>query len=468
MGETKIEWATHVWNPVRGCSRVSEGCRNCYAERMAARFSGNGFDGMTAESVKFQPFAGFAEMAKSGPRWTGKVELIESMLDLPLHWRKPRRIFVASMSDIFHDALTDAERDRLFAVMALASWHDYLDLTKRPENQLRYISDPNTPFRVLKAMDVIAVDFEMKGLKEEWRPVVEDKNYEVSNYGSVRRNGVVLAQAPHGNGYRQVAISTDGSPVSRLVHVLVLEAFVGSRPDSTIESAHRNGDRADNRLANLRWETKEGNMADAARHGTAGVWMKGRATLSAEQVREIRRRRALGEKLDDIAAAVGSNRKQVCAVALGKIFKSAPLAWPLPNVWLGVSVEDRKNKDRIDVLRQTPAALRFLSLEPLLGNLGELDLTGIGLCVVGGESGPGARPMRTEWARALRDQCHDAGVPFFFKQWGAWAPHPFNAEPGDQFQPPDHPMIRVGKRAAGRLLDGREWNEFPAETAVRR
>jgi protein gp37 len=151
--------------------------------------------------------------------------------------------------------------------------------------------------------------------------------------------------------------------------------------------------------------------------------------------------------------------------------------WPLPNVWLGVSVEDRSQRQRIDQLRETPAALRFLSLEPLIEDLGELDLRGIGFCILGGESGPGARPMRPDWARSARDQCVAAGVPFFFKQWGEWEPgvlgqratyyscaHGGVLMAGENVQRRDDGavrFVRVGKRAAGRLLDGQEWNELP-------
>lgn len=111
----------------------------------------------------------------------------------------------------------------------------------------------------------------------------------------------------------------------------------------------------------------------------------------------------------------------------------------LPNVWLGVSVEDKKyGVPRIEHLRQTPAAVRFLSVEPLLEDLGEIDLAGIDWVIVGGESGPGARPMKPKWAMSVRDQCHAARVPFFFKQWGG-----------------------VQKSKNGRKLDGRTYDDFP-------
>lgn len=149
--------------------------------------------------------------------------------------------------------------------------------------------------------------------------------------------------------------------------------------------------------------------------------------------------------------------------------------WPLPNVWLGVSVEDRARKCRIDVLRRSPAAVRFVSLEPLLEELGELELEGIDWVIVGGESGPDARPMHPAWPRAIRDKCAAVGVPFFFKQWGEWAPIPdhhvldgdiglrvsgrvngYASIHGDAVT-----MRRLGKKDAGAELDGRTWLEMP-------
>lgn len=122
MGQTTIEWTDATWNPTRGCSRISPGCERCYAERMAARFSGPG-----------EHFQGFARMSKGGPRWTGKVALMEHKLEEPLHWRKPRRVFVNSMSDLFHEKMSFEWVERVFGVMAQAQWHTFQILTKRPE-----------------------------------------------------------------------------------------------------------------------------------------------------------------------------------------------------------------------------------------------------------------------------------------------------------------------------------------------
>ena len=164
---------------------------------------------------------------------------------------------------------------------------------------------------------------------------------------------------------------------------------------------------------------------------------------------------------------------------------------PLPNVVLGVSVEDRSTMHRIDDIRATAAACRMISFEPLLEDLGKIDLTGISWAVTGGESGPGARPMHPDWARSIRDQCQAAGVPFFFKQWGEWVPWEEEQIPWVKAQngaamdgnllPDINGMSnakrwtdallyegdgwciheRVGKHRAGRLLDGRTHDEFP-------
>jgi len=128
-----------------------------------------------------------------------------------------------------------------------------------------------------------------------------------------------------------------------------------------------------------------------------------------------------------------------------------PKTHPLPNVWLGVTVCSPSEKSKIDILRQIPASIRFISFEPLLEDMGEIDLEGIGQCIVGGETGPGARPIKRRWIREIRDQCVSAGIPFFFKRYGNWwDKHRF---PGDF--PDDH----------GRLLDGKQWNQYPPKEA---
>jgi protein gp37 len=135
---------------------------------------------------------------------------------------------------------------------------------------------------------------------------------------------------------------------------------------------------------------------------------------------------------------------QILTKRSARLRELAPrLPWPA-NVWMGVSVEYQRWTVRIDDLRETPAHVKFLSCEPLLGEL-RLDLTEIDWVIVGGESGHGARPMHADWARDIRAQCQDAGVLFFFKQWGAF----------------DEDGVKVGKKSAGRILDGETWDDLP-------
>lgn len=337
MSASKIEWTDRSdWNPIRGCTRVSPGCGGpgphggCYAEAIAARFSDPG-----------QAFHGYAERTSKGGRWTGKVALQEDRLLLPLGWRKPAKVFVSSTSDVFHEALSDEQIDRIFAVMALNPHLTFQVLTKRSARMRAYLKHDSLSVRL-------------------------------------------------------------GAACINLYNATSIRAFPARKLFSALG----------NRFA-------------------------------AEDPEYV------------------------------------PL--PLRNVWIGVSVEDQQRADeRVPDLLASPAAVRFLSCEPLLG---PVDLkwslyldpadndhrTAIDCVIAGGESGPNARPMHPDWARSLRDQCQVAGVPFFFKQWGEWMPA---SEDELLTVPParrdflgkgsGEGMIRVGKARAGRLLDGREWSEFPA------
>lgn len=228
-----IEWTDATWNPVTGCTKISHGCKHCYAERMAKRLREMGLE-------KYRD--GFA------------INVHESVLNDPLKWKQPRFVFVNSMSDLFHKSVPAAFIERVFDVMERAPQHRFQVLTKRP-----------------------------------------------------------------------------------------------------------------NRVAQ----------------------MEGR------------------------------------------------LNW-MPNIWLGVSIESERWMGRLETLKETGAHVKFLSLEPLLGPLPNIELDGIDWVIVGGESGPGARPMEADWVRDIRDQCESSGVPFFFKQWGG-----------------------VFKKRTGRTLDNREWNQMP-------
>lgn len=321
MGDgTAIEWTDATWNPIVGCSRISPGCDHCYAIGVAHRGMSEHHRGLTVRP-------------EGGPTdWNGEIhQAPESIFLKPLAWKRPRRIFVNSLSDLFHQEVETELIARIFAVMSLAPQHTFQVLTKRSQ-----------------------------------------------------------------------------------------------RMQDLVDSG---------RFAGL--------------------------------VDEIR------EEIDPSCGDV---------------------PWPLPNVWLGVSIESNRYAFRARHLSTTPAAVRWVSAEPLLGPLDELSLDGIDWIVAGGESGPGSRPMQMEWVRDLRDRCVrglecycvaegprysgsnwtddpdgspdecprcDLGripIPFLFKQWGDWAPD-YDLETGEQTP---ESMSRVGKRAAGRELDGRTWDEYPA------
>jgi len=237
-----IEWTDATWNPVTGCTKITAGCDNCYAERFSERFRG----------VPGHPF-------ENGFDLTLRPERLEQ----PLQWRRPRMIFVNSMSDLFHKEVPRAFVDRVFDTMERADWHVFQVLTKRSSLMRDYL----------------------------------------------RR---------------------------------------------------RYADRS-----------------------------------------------------------------------------------PPAHIWLGVSVEAAAAKSRIEHLRQAPAAVRFLSIEPLIASVGTMDLTDIHWVIAGGESGPGARPMHIDWAREVRNECERQRVAFFFKQWGGLRP-----------------------KSGGRELDGREWNDMPSTVAA--
>lgn len=340
MGESKIEWTDRSdWNPIRGCTRVSPGCGGpgphggCYAEAMAARFSDPAIGDKSAQWGH-----GYAERTSKGGRWTGKVELIEDRLTLPLRWKRPAKVFASSTSDFFHERLSDADIDQLFAVMAMAPHLTFQVLTKRADRMRSYMA-------------------------------------RLTAGGATRWAADILADAAH-----DIGIDEDGC------------CAVANWINGFSRWAHMPDD---------------------------------------------------GNPLD------GSVQR-----------------WPLPNVWLGVSVEDQPRADeRREDFRATPAAVKFVSYEPALG---PVDWTGwdfVNQIISGGESGPRARPNHPDWHRATRDFCAPRGIAYFFKQWGEWAPAPEIIEAsGPSFHRYDDGtwLQRVGKKAADRLLDGVQHDGVPA------
>lgn len=321
-----IEWTDATWSPTLGCTRVSPACDHCYAIRTVHRMASNPHPAVAAAA------AGLTMNRRPGLDWTGQVRTLPDRLDLPLRWRKPRRIFVDSQSDLFHDQVPDDFIARVFASMALTRRHTFQVLTKRHARMRSLLAQED--FR--QAVAEHATDLMCSRMWQRWQ-----------------------------------------------VEVAGRLAYPGSTGDGWTVTKTESG---------------------------INLW-------------------------------------------------SPP--WPLPNVWLGVSVEDQKRADlRIPALLVTPAAVRFLSCEPLLGpvdlaRMGPRRLmsalavsydqdtgvprAGVDWVIVGGESGSGARPMHPDWARQLRDACVDAVVPFLFKQWGG----------------------RTAK-AGGRDLDGHTWDQYPA------
>lgn len=361
MSKTKIDWADMVWNPVTGCSKISEGCQNCYAERMTKRLQ------LMAPKKYSQGFA---------------VKCHHEALQEPLKIKKSQRIFVCSMSDLFHNDVPFEFIDRVFAVMALCPQHTFIVLTKRPQRMAEYC--------------------------------------------------------------QRLGKHASKDPVS---------------------------------LASVEF-APEGSF----------FW-----------------------KLTDIG-------------------------WALPNVWLGVTAENQARADeRIPILLQIPAAVRFVSIEPMLGPIdlgfdiatckccfprwksrwirlnrhiradfplaliegngqsqaspglyraesnkhGALHINGLGVrpseatalaapdwIICGGETGPGARPMHPDWVRSLRDQCAAANVPFFFKQWGEWFPDTKRCFLAQSQIFGNTAIFKIGKKAAGHMLDGKEHRSFPKKGEV--
>lgn len=329
---SKISWTDATWGVTRGCKIVSEGCRNCYAMRFAHRFP--------------KVYPGLTVASPSGPKWTGQIQLVPEKLDQPLRWKRPRRIFVNSMSDLFHDDVPDAYIAAVFAVMAATPRHTYQLLTKRAERMQCWVQ--------------------------------------------------VYHRAPE-------------------------------------------------------------------------FW-------------------------------------QDCAAAHGIKLDLSEIKWPLKNVLFGVSIEDQETaNERIPPLLRTYLGglpgLHWVSAEPLLGPVdfnmvdmgSRIPMLELGWIVTGGESGPGARPPNPEWFRRMRDQCQAFCVPFHFKQWGEWLPFS-NGYPGFHWVTDEHDggsikyldyarvdgkkyltvatdatdpisYVKIGKKAAGRELDGRTWDEYPEVAA---
>lgn len=516
---TTIEWATKSWNPVRGCSRVSPGCDNCYAMKFAHRFSGAGkpYDGLTVLRPK--------TAKRPGVDWSGVARFIPEALDEPLRWRKPERIFVNSMSDLFHHTVSDEQIAAVFGVMAATQHHQHLVLTKRPGRAAELMNDTGFVARVELFKHVARAGRIAEFFAEERTETADGfPGYYVTSRGRVLSDAgsdvCLMCGAPNGDGiakkkfcsrvcsqkahyerqmgrwsepahapremaqdvgeqgHRRVPLYRDEAAEKLLVHRLVLSTFdrlgVGDE-----QACHIDGDPANNALWNLRWGTQEDNWADRKRHGNGQSWSK----LTAAEVHHIRETYRRGLSVQQIANSTQFfgrvSDTQISNIVSGKQWQAPlPSEWPLSSVWLGVSVENQETADeRIPLLLQCPAAVRWISAEPLLGPLNlhpwlcEHGSTNhpqeklgrfcsptnerIQWLVAGGESGPGARGMDIEWMRSLIEQCRAASVPVFSKQFGS---RPYTQPPGFA---PTGLIVHHPKGANLSEIDGSWPRDFP-------
>lgn len=243
-GKTSIEWTTHNWNPVRGCSRVSEGCRNCYAERVAARFSGKGNWGEGLAEWVTRPDG------KREARWTGKVVAApDHVLTQPLRWKAPRTIFVNSTSDLFHEDLPDAVIDRVFAVMALCPQHTFQILTKRPERMRAYVCD-----------DAIGdIADEASQIWAENRAPNGEKGYLFQHWRGGGEMDIELSEWPLPNVWLGTSVEDQASADARIPHLLDTPAairFISAEP----------------LLGPVDLQSMDGDIWDAARNALTGRW----------------------------------------------------------------------------------------------------------------------------------------------------------------------------------------------------
>jgi protein gp37 len=513
VAETTIEWTRgpngepgFTFNPWIGCTKVSEGCTNCYAARQDT------FRSWTPEGW------GGPRRRTSVANWKG-----------PLQWnaqaeREGRRyrVFCASLADVFDNQVPDEWREDLFGLIAATPNLDWLVLTKRVGNALTYFTDPATPRRIDTMKHVVlAGRLEERHAPERTAEVPEWPGYFITSKGRVlsdrtnagtRGASVHEVKAQPGDaGHARVMLQVEGRWTRELVHRLVLTAFDRAPADGE-QGCHIDGDPSNNALWNLRWGDQGSNWFDSKRHGTRRRYAK----VSPEDVASIRRRADAGESAAAIARDFPISDTQVRNILRGAQWKpEEALQWPIPWLWLGATVVNQEEADRdIPKLLAVPARVRFLSIEPMLGpiylralrvgrdhgipgvrpehdHVDPLKIRrGIDWVIAGGESGPHARPAHPDWFRSLRDQCAAAGVPFLFKQWGEWAPlrpsmagrvnydgptlvqeHcakrrpklvPGYAIPNAGEFPGWMFGMRVGKAAAGRLLDGIEHNGFPS------
>lgn len=290
---------------------------------------------------------------------------------------------------------------------------------------LAYMANPETPNRIDLLTHIISAGrLSEISAPERTLDITGWPGYFITSKGRVLSDRTTAGTRHEGlihelklqygeQGHTRVMVQVDGLIDRLLVHRVVLDHFdrIGSPEE---QGCHIDSKPKNNALWNLHWGDQSSNWDDSKRNGTRRRYNK----LSLEDVSAIRIRLEAGESASSIASSFAVSDTQIRNIASGKqwIPEYKP-EWPLKSVWLGVSDEGDRHA-RIDILRQTPAAVRFISFEPLIFDPGTVNLEGISWAICGGESGPGARPMEEEWARSLMQQCKAAGTAFFMKQGG--------------------------------------------------
>jgi len=449
--------------------------------------------------------------ADGGLDWTGIVRMLPERLEQPRHWGRPRRVYVCPQADLFHPQVPDEFIERVWGAMAACPQHTFLVLSKRVARMRAFLSTPGRVHAIAKACDAAQVDHDHDP-EEQWRPIPGFEGYEASSHGRLRgRDGAILKTHANPHTAREsVTLWNRGEPKTMTVHQLVLIAHRPIAESANVETCHRNGNKADNRLANLRWGSRSDNHREAWRHNGTG----GPCKLSFEEVEAIRAARQRNETQQSIADRFGVARSLISLIEHRHVWHGPDLPWPLPNVWLGVTAENQRRADeRIPELLATPAAVRWVSLEPLLGPIDleclpgrlphrvevgthnalsgewwpavgnaaeehatrERELPGLDLVIAGGESGGPPE-------RRLVERCPDfspagAPLPDCDRCSGTgWAPKPealgwvrslreqcTAAGVAWWFKGWAGPTAQSG----GRLLEGRTWEQLPAAGGVR-
>lgn len=485
---SRIEWTEETWNPIIGCTRCSPACDHCYAVRMAHRLGSN---------PQTPQYKGLTRMTPDGPDWTGEVRCLEAELSRPLKWRKPRKIFVGSMTDLFHPNVPFEFLDRIFAVMSLCPQHTFQVLTKRPERMREYMERGNRGQLEALSKEV--------GAKQGYLPWPLPNVWlgtTIWDQPSADKNIPELLGCPAAVRYVSAEPMIGEVDLSKWVGYYPLHeaekqrgnALPGggertdrdqagwlnleSRPKAQIQMGRENNSdpcspTEDRRECGGRVQIGQNNDRRGADNGPGAS-----PCLEGHQGADPARLDDKSQERDQVGqfprqSGAGDVLRTSCSCSECPSCREDRPEWTTQR---DVKAERRSGKR--DTSEKEVWGVAVVHSKGLRDNISdcEQDMSrgslGISWLIAGGETGPGARPMHPDWVRSLRDQCEAAGVPFFFKSWGELAPcrlqhidiavNRTNGLYHWEFDPEcKGDMRRVGKKAAGRVIDGRTWEQFP-------